>query len=431
MIKNIAGYKKYIFNIKLKLNVFFHFLPEILKEKITLRRYIVFLRRLLFFLSRLQHNKFVKIGKNTRLGLYIPGMPSKPFYTACKKFMTFDEKLPCTTVLISITSACHYKCEHCYQKNDLGKDIEIEKLTAAVGKLQNMGVSFFNIEGGEPFLVYDKLKTICGAIDDRSEIWINSTGDGMTIERLKELKKLNVTAVMFSMHSPYPKEFNNFTKSENAWHTLVKGVRLCHEAGIAVAFNTCLGRDSFYNGNFEKIMEKAKDFNAAIIQLIKPKAAGGWLESGVEDFSEEDLNRVKKLVNRYNSDKRYEDYPSISAQIIEEDKKLFGCTAGGTDRFYINAKGDVQPCEFLNISFGNIGRESFYTIYRKMRRYFEKPGECWLCEKYSKDILRIFKENNLKSLPLDEHLSKEIYEHWDRGAPTGLYERIENGLRKG
>ena len=50
------------------------------------------------------------------------------------------------------------------------------------------GVAFFNIEGGDPFLVYDRLKVICEAIDDRSEIWINSTGDGITLERMEELK---------------------------------------------------------------------------------------------------------------------------------------------------------------------------------------------------------------------------------------------------
>ena len=139
-------------------------------------------------------------------------------------------------------------------------------------------------------------------------------------------------------------------------------------------------------------MDKAKELNVSIIQLIKPKPAGGWLESGVEDFPVEEVERVKKLVNKYNNEKEFKDYPSISAQVFEEAPEMFGCTAGGTDRFYINAKGDLQPCEFLNISFGNILTDDFEIIYKEMREQFDGPGEAWLCEKYSGKILKIFKE---------------------------------------
>jgi len=426
--KNITGIRKKLFYFRVELRVFLHFLLELIYGRITAKSFLLFLKRLLYFLSKLQHNKFVKIGKHIRLGLYIPGFPSKAFFTACRKFLTFDEKLPDSTVLVSITSACRFKCEHCYQKKDIGKDVNIESLIEVVKKLQDMGVAFFNIEGGEPFLVYNRLRKICESIDNRSEVWVNSTGDGMTLERLKELKKLNLTAVMFSMHSPYPDQFNAFMGSESAWSTMIKGVDLCHEAGIPVSFNMCLGKSDFYNGVFEKLMETSKELHAAIIQIIKPKPAGGWLESGVDQFSDEDFIHIKSFVNTYNGSKAFRDFPAISAQIIEEDRTMFGCTAGGTDRFYINAKGDLQPCEFLNISFGNIYRDNFVTIYKEMRSHFMQPGEAWLCEKYAKNILQLFNINKLKSLPLDVTLSKNIYADWDRGKQTELYAVIENSL---
>lgn len=424
-VENVTGFRKSLFLSRVKLEVFLFFLSRLPSMKIGPGRFIKLLQRLLYFLAKMEHNKFVKIGDNTRIDLYVPGFPSKAFYTACKKFMVFDEILPCTTVLLSVTSACRYHCEHCYQKHDKGRDMDIELLVDAVRKLQDMGICFFNIEGGEPFLVYDRLKKVCEAIDSRSEIWVNSTGDGMTIERLKELKRLNVTAIMFSLHSPDAGVFNRFMGKESAWATMSNAVEMCHEAGIAVAFNTCLQRADFYNGNFEKLMDRTKELKAAIIQIIKPKPAGGWLESGVKPFSQEDVLHLKKLVNKYNLEPDYKDYPSISAQIIEEDKEVFGCTAGGVDRFYINAKGDVQPCEFLNISFGNITDEKFEVVYDRMRSKFNPGCECALCEKYSGEILRLYKENDLKSLPLPADLSQKIYENWERGERTELYRRIE------
>ncbi len=427
MIKtnNVTGIHKNLFNLKLKIFVFFYFIPEFIKGNISLKRYTLFLKRLLLFLAKMQHNKFVKIGSKTRMNLYVPGFASKAFLTACKKFLQFENQMPCTTVLISITSSCTYHCSHCYQKLDKGKDVDLNLLIPIVKKLQDRGIAFFNIEGGEPFLVYDRLKSICTSIDERSEIWINSTGVGITIERLMELKKMNVTAIMFSLHSSQRDIFNDFMGDDSAWDTLESAIHLCHEAGLGVTFNSCLMKDDFYNGNFEKIMETTKKYNASLVQIIKPKPSGGWLEKEDIEFTQMDIDDIKKKVLRYNSQHKFKEYPSIFAQIIEEDKDVFGCTAGGIDRFYINAKGDIQPCEFLNISFGNIREEDFETIYNRMRNSFEWGGDCMICEKYAKEVREIFKDNHLSSLPLSSTLSEKIYGSWDRGDKTELYEKLE------
>lgn len=424
-ISNIIGWQKTVFNLKLKLSIFFHYIPVLLKGNISFKGFILLLKRLLLFVSKMQHNKFVDIGGKTRLGLYVPGYPSQAFDTACQKFGQFSEKMPCTTVLLSITSACPYHCNYCYQKLDKGKDVEIETLIKTVRKLQDMGIAFFNIEGGEPFFVYDRLKRLCSVIDARSEIWINSTGAGMTREKLVELKNLNVTAIMFSLHSPDADTFNQFMGDDSAWDTMEAGVKMCHAAGLAVAFNTCLMRDSFYNGTFERILEATREYRACLIQIIKPKPAGGWLEKGDIEFTSEDLAYIKSKVNQYNLQAEFSGYPSISAQIIEEDKDVFGCTAGGTDRFYINAKGDLQPCEFLNLSFGNIAVDEFEDAYQKMRSCFAWGGEGYLCESCSHEIHKLYLDNSLKSLPLSPELSEKIYSSWERGKKTDLYERLE------
>ena len=111
-----------------------------------------------------------ELSPDTKINLYVPGFPSKAFYTACSKVLEFDGKFPDVSVLISVTSACRYKCPHCYQKFDKGRDMDIEVLVETVKKLQDKGVAFFNIEGGDPFLVFDKLMKVCDAIDERSEI---------------------------------------------------------------------------------------------------------------------------------------------------------------------------------------------------------------------------------------------------------------------
>ncbi len=425
-VKNYTGVAKKRKALKIKLTTFFYFAGKLICGHIKPKYFFRVLKRLLFFLSYMQHNKYVKIGNRLKINLYLPGFPSKAFFTACSKVLEFDKKMRAVSALVSITSACRYKCPHCYQKFDKGKDVDINVLTNIIKKLQDRGVAFLNIEGGEPFLVFDRLKKVCETIDDRSEILINTTGDGMTYEKLSDLKKhKNLLGVMFSLHTYDPEKMNRFMGVENAWENMVTGIELFHKVGIAVTFNTCLQKDAFYDGTFEKVMDLAREFNGSILQLIKPKPAGGWLESGIEDFTGDDIHHILKKVDRYNLEKKYKSYTFISSMIKEESAELFGCTAGGTDRFYINAKGDLQPCEFLNLSFGNIQTDNFDTIYDNMRQVFLKPQTCLLCEKCSQKIHHIKKSNNLTSLPLSTVLSKQVYENLEQGSITEFYKKLE------
>ncbi|MCD4827841.1 MAG: radical SAM protein [Candidatus Cloacimonetes bacterium] len=426
-MKSVRGFNKMLFILYLKLYVGVSVIIGF-RRKRSVGQLITILKRLNYFIDRIRHNKFIHTAKGVRLNLYIPAFPSRAFFTSCAKFAVFGEKLPATTALVSITSACPYSCKHCYQKLDTGPDIDIEFLKSAVANLQDKGIAFFNIEGGEPFLRFDRLLALCEVIDSRSEIWINSTGHGITRERLLQLKATELTAIMFSLHFHEPQQLNSFMGSDNAWSTMENAIALCHEQGIPVAFNACLGRADFYNGNFEKIMQTAYMFGGSIIQLIKPKPSGGWLADGVEEFTLADVKLIAEKVELYNCHRLFSGYPAISPQILEEAPEMFGCTAGGTDRFYINAKGDVQPCEFLNISFGNLQEGDFNSIYSRMRAVFDTPGDCILCEKYSKKIHDVFLRNQLTVLPLDKVLSEKIYQDWDRGRPTRLYWMVEKVL---
>ena len=424
-IVSIGGKSRAWLELWIKLRVLFYFTGLTFKGELKAHLYFRVLRRLLFFLSKMKLNKYIKTSLGIKINLYVPSFPRKAFFIACRKVMEFNEKMPCVSVLMSVTSACRYHCEHCYQRLDRGKDVDIDLLVSAARLLQDKGVAFFNIEGGEPFLVYPRLKKLCEAIDGRSEILINSTGDGMTYERLMELKSRgNLLGIMFSLHTFDPGRLNAFMKSENAWSNLQNGISLCHKAGIDVTFNSCLTREDYYNGNFEKVMETAKAAGATIIQFIKPKPAGGWLESGAEKFSPEDLAHIRQKMIDYNNLAKYSDYTAIAAMIIDEDQEHFGCTAGGTDRFYINAKGDVQPCEFLNISFGNIAEEKFEDIYDRMRKVYEVPGTCWLCEKHAAGIAEILKRTGQHTLPLAPEHSKEIYEHLEKSPVPDFYDKV-------
>jgi len=422
------GLKRRLFNHYLKLAVLLHFARDVVAGRMPARGFIGFLRRLLYFLSKMKENKYVTSGSTTKINLYVPAFPSKAFYKACGKVAVVGGKQACISVLLSVTSACTFRCEHCYQKHDRGKDVPVEYLVDVVRTLDAMGVAFFNIEGGDPFLVFDRLKRVCAAVST-GEIWINSTGDGITRDRLDELKALGVKGIIFSLHAPDPATVNSFMGRDNAWDCMHRGIECCHVSGMDVGLNTCLMKEAFYDGTFQSTMEVARSLGASIIQLIQPKPSGAWLGSEMQQSQQQDLDHISEMVHRYNNLPEYRAYPFIAAQIHDEKASMFGCTAGGSDRFYINAKGDVQPCEFLNMSFGNILEEAFENIYERMRRAFDVPGTRWLCEEYAKDIHTLHQASGSTSLPLSPELSARIHENWDRGTCPDFYDFVETRYR--
>jgi hypothetical protein len=103
---------------------------------------------------------------------------------------------------------------------------------------------------------------------------------------------------------------------------------------------------------------------------------------------------------------------------------VFGCTAGAIDRLYVGAGGEVQPCEFLNLSFGNVGEEPLDDILRRMRSHFQQPCEDWLCCTQAAAIAQLVREHGLTTTPLPWPVTQELVSHWRRGTPTRLYAKL-------
>ncbi|MGL1894160.1 MAG: radical SAM protein [Spirochaetaceae bacterium] len=426
-IKNIRALGRVLMFNRIKTNIFFHYFPYLFKKKLDLRHYALLIKRINLFLKSLKLNKIYKIGFLVKIDQAVPYYGSEVFYKYMDRFLNFDGKLACSSVLLSVSKDCSFNCKHCYQKHDNGDDLDLESLLNVTKELIDQGVTNYTIEGGDPFINFDRLKSVCETIGKKGDIAINSTGDGITLERLKSLKdSSNVRSIIFSINSPIKEDVNFFMGQDYAWNTLIHGLKLCSIGSIPTSLNCCLNSDHYENGNFEYLMEIAKDFGVAHVKLIHPKAAGAWLQGSFPSFTDEELQHIKLLVKKYNKQSKYRKYPSITAQVIEEDKEHYGCAAGGTDRFYINGKGDVQPCEFLNVSFGNIKEEKFSDIFDRMRTQFETPGVDWLCEKYSQNIDATFKTEG--SLPLSVESSNLLYRKWGRGEATPLFHKIEKEL---
>lgn len=424
-IKYIKNINRFYTVQKVKRDLVMHYFPYVLKKKMDFKHYRLVIKRAHALIKSFKLNKFYKVGKRIKLDHNVPLVGSDSYYRYMDRFMEFEDKLSCSRSIISITKDCSFSCKHCYQKFDKSDDLDLDKLVKTTEDLLLSGVTNFHIEGGDPFLKYDRLFAVCKTIGDKGEITINSTGNGITLEKLKQLKSVcNLHTISFSMNSPVDEDINFFMGQDYAWNTIKHGMKLTKIASIPVSLNCCLHSGHYENGNFEYLMELAKNMGVCHVKLIQPKAAGAWLKGPFPEFTAEEISDIKTMVRKFNRFRKFSKYPAITAQIIEEDSEHYGCTAGGSDRVYINANGDVQPCEFLNISYGNINDEDFLTIFNRMREDFNTPGTKWLCDEYHEIISNHFSD----TLPISSFNSKQLTDKWDRGDATPLYYKIEKDL---
>ncbi len=77
-------------------------------------------------------------------------------------FRKFSQK-----ILISTNSSCNLKCVYCFEKNKGNYEFEVSKAVSIIGNLLSNKTEFgtkIKIHGGEPFLVFDKIRLLCEAL---------------------------------------------------------------------------------------------------------------------------------------------------------------------------------------------------------------------------------------------------------------------------
>ena len=418
----ITGFAKTLFYARMSVGSALHFLPQV-RRLGGFRKYVRLLMRAARLTRIFYVHKLLRLpdGRH-KLDFYLPAYPSEAFFRTMETKLAEVPPRPATVVL-SVTRACRYRCPHCYQGKDSAEEMPLERLLEVVRELREFGITAWAVEGGDPLLRFDRLLPVLQELSG-SEVWVNSTGMGADPEKLAAMKAAQVVGIMSSVHFTDPLRHDAFTGVPGSWERTMDFLRDCRNAGFLTGFNTVLTDEQILDGEIDRVMDLARARQCDYIQLIHPKSCGRWLD---QEFAAEKHERAKEIAcaaqRRYNS-ARERHAPILAAQVYEESPEMLGCTCGGIDRFYVGSSGEVQPCEFLNISFGNLTREPFSTIYGRMRKVFAIPCENWPCCEKASEIARAFAENGVQTAPLPWELTEKLTENWEMGTPTKVYSDI-------
>ncbi|MDI6855694.1 MAG: radical SAM protein [Candidatus Thermoplasmatota archaeon] len=363
---------------------------------------------LVYALKLARYEKLVKLDDKIVFSSFVPPFPSKAF----DRFVaSFSKKTP-TAVYTSLTNKCKYNCWHCSNMYRSGKELTSKEVIKLLKDFQDLGASVFGFTGGEPLLRND-LPEIIRAVDERGITLLFTSGDGFTNKKAEELKKAGLFSVVISLDHFKGEVHNALREQKDAFKTALDAIQTSKKYGFYTTISTVVTKQ-LLDTIFE-FLEFAQKLGVDEVRVLEPIPCGKLLteETTLDDKDRAKLIEVHKIANKSSK------YPRVSAFSYIESEQAIGCTAG-IDHLYIDAEGNVCPCDFTPLSFGNVKEEELKKILERLHNYFTNPREkCFMIENY-KEIAKCFEGK----LPLPIEKSIEICKSCKPSATPTFYKKL-------
>lgn len=262
---------------------------------------------------------------------------------------------------IAIIRACPNDCLHCSAPSRRGDILSSEDIKRVIGEALDLGSYLISFDGGEPMLRRD-LPELIGQVDERAISTSFSSGYGLSKERACSMKKAGLYAVRVSIDSPYPKEHDRFRGREGAFNDALSGIKNALFGGLLV--DLFMVTSPMNIDDLEDAYSLAAELGAHELSLYEIVAVGRWSSHLDDVLSKGDIDRLSRFHEEKN---QLPEGPRVTALPRLLGPEMFGCFAGRR-WLHVDASGDVLPCAYMPISFGNVRERGLKEIWRDMGR---------------------------------------------------------------
>ncbi|MFH1722431.1 MAG: radical SAM protein [Candidatus Altiarchaeota archaeon] len=139
---------------------------------------------------------------------------------------------PPAYVLWDATRRCNLNCLHCgATKESYEKELTTQEIKSVIDDLSDMGVTFFSVTGGEPFVRDDLLEVLSYASSKGLKTIIASNGFLIDEEKSREIKGANISSVMVSLDG-IEQTHNRIRDHSNSYAKALDAIRFMIRDGI-------------------------------------------------------------------------------------------------------------------------------------------------------------------------------------------------------
>jgi len=291
---------------------------------------------------------------------------------------------------IGITARCPNRCIHCGAADiKPEKELTLSEISNAVDQSLDLGAYLVSFDGGETMLRDDLVEMVSRVDKSRAIATCFTSGFRFSEERAKELKAAGLYASRISLDSPFEAEHDRIRGRSGAYSDAISGIRNASAAGILTDMFVVASPHNI--DDLEEFYNLATDLGMQEISIYEIIAVGRWLNHEDEVIGEKDVSRLEKFQKTMNSKP---EGPRVTAFPYFMGPDLFGCFAGRR-WMHVASDGEVMPCAYTPLSFGNICEEPLEAIWKRMGKHNAYKKDASYCMMRNPD----FRKQYIHTIP--------------------------------
>lgn len=266
-----------------------------------------------------------------------------------------------TLVVVSPTERCPLRCYGCYAaEHPNTKDLTFEVFDRLVMQAKEMGIYFFVITGGEPY-IYDHMFDI---FEKHSDVYFQTYTSAYTLaesDHPERLAKLGNVLPCISIEGF--EEETDKRRGKGHYKRVLKAMARLKALGVPFGYSATVTREN----NSVLLSDKLIDFYAA-----QGCSVGYYFQympigrSPIFDLVPTPKQRMYRYerINELRSKK-----PLLLADFWCDGPLVGGCLAGGRRYLHVNSLGNVEPCVFAQAYDMNIYESSLLEVLRDSKLF--------------------------------------------------------------
>jgi radical SAM protein with 4Fe4S-binding SPASM domain len=346
----------------------------------------------------------------------------KPAYlraltTTCRSIGEFGLMKPQTfsaplMVVWNFTQACNLNCQHCYQNAGRGvnNELSLSEKYHVIDDLADNDVPMLAFSGGEPLMSPDFWPALSYAHSKKFHVSVATNGTLLTPETVERLADSGADYVEVSIDSVDPEKHDAFRGGHGYWARAMRGLEnLARNKRLKASMASTITQLNY--DELEDLLELAEDMGLDYFYVFNFVPTGRAREIINLDLTPEQREAVIEFMRRHLNEGKIQvmgTIPQYGRKCLENylpgqfvvtghhgssnhtATKVFaryigGCAVGRC-MLAIQPNGDVTPCVFLPIVFGNLLDKPLHDVWREndlLGRFRDRSvlgGNCGKCD---------------------------------------------------
>lgn len=296
---------------------------------------------------------------------FFPPYPSPAF----DRFLdaVFERKRVPFSTYFAVTDNCPYKCPHCSYGSHAKGRLDTAQVKNIIHQIDALGTTTIGFTGGEPLLRPDIVELIEST--GRMSTIMFTTGHRLTNQLAQNLKSAGLDCLMIGLESDNPDTHDQIRGVSGSFDEGLRAIQTSLNAGLYTAVSTVATRDKITDGTIERLADFANSHGAHELRILEPVPTGSLQTQKEQLLTPAESRKMYDFHVQWN---RLRNNCTVASFAYLESDDMFGCGAG-YHHLFIDALGNVCPCDLTPLSMGNALAEPLADIWSAMNKWFDKP----------------------------------------------------------